>query len=109
MITNHTVTIAAELVSGFSTCLIRAESTPLQEDGQRIVGQCEISHPVSGQLISEGGAVFATEDVDGMGDTPAKAQNVMFEARSKNSHSSLPSRITREYPSGPDVNGVYSL
>jgi 2-phospho-L-lactate transferase/gluconeogenesis factor (CofD/UPF0052 family) len=79
VITNHTVTIAAEL-----------------EHGERFVGQCEISHPVSGQSISEGDAVFPTEDVE-MGDTLAKAQNVMFESRSKNSYSSLPSRISRVF------------
>ncbi|KAF8912880.1 hypothetical protein CPB84DRAFT_1811880 [Gymnopilus junonius] len=83
IVTNHTVTIAAEL-----------------EDGQRLVGQCEISHPI----LSTGLAFPPPEEVpssliDGIGEyrIVSPRQNVMFESLSKGTHEPLPSRISRLY------------
>ncbi|KIL70615.1 hypothetical protein M378DRAFT_183240 [Amanita muscaria Koide BX008] len=81
VVTNHTVTIAAEL-----------------EDGGRLVGQCEISHPISQQPdSSDDSDVFsATDAMEGMGN-PVVSRNVMFESTSKNTGSTLPSPITRVF------------
>ncbi|KAJ3510382.1 hypothetical protein NLJ89_g4703 [Agrocybe chaxingu] len=81
-ITNHTVTIAAEL-----------------EDGQKLVGQCEISHPVvptelSFQVREE---EEPTSPIDGLGEVISPRQNVMFESLTKGTHEPLPSRISRLY------------
>ncbi|KAF9457476.1 UPF0052-domain-containing protein [Collybia nuda] len=79
IVTNHTVTIAAEL-----------------EDGRRLVGQCEISHPVSQEATPEITVSDPFSPVDGMGEviTPQR-QNVMFEPKSKGDYEQLGSRISR--------------
>ncbi|KAF8349873.1 hypothetical protein F5887DRAFT_1059126 [Amanita rubescens] len=75
IVTNHTVTIAAEL-----------------EDGERLIGQCEISHPVP-----KSDTFVASDSVDGMGKILAQPQNVIFDSMSKNSQSVLPSPISRVF------------
>ncbi|KIM47992.1 hypothetical protein M413DRAFT_439685 [Hebeloma cylindrosporum] len=83
IVTNHTVTIAAEL-----------------EDGERLVGQCEISHPmVSTDFSFRLGDEEETpmSPVDGLGEFISPPRNVMFESLSKRKHDPLPSRISRLY------------
>ncbi|EPQ61135.1 UPF0052-domain-containing protein [Gloeophyllum trabeum ATCC 11539] len=75
IITNHTVTIAAEL-----------------ENGDKIVGQCNISHPVSSSAPS-----INVTDSDPTSPVVAHPQNVMFRADSKDDWSALESRISRLY------------
>ncbi|KAF8060950.1 hypothetical protein FPV67DRAFT_314882 [Lyophyllum atratum] len=80
IVTNHTVTIAAEL-----------------EDGRRLVGQCEISHPVP--LNTAPVDMTVSEDpyspVDGMGEFISQRQNMLFESESKAHYEPLGSRISR--------------
>ncbi|KAH7926200.1 UPF0052-domain-containing protein [Leucogyrophana mollusca] len=83
IVTNHTVTIAAEL-----------------ENGAKLVGQCEISHPVSSppsfdDIESDADPL---SPVDGMGELIPRRQNVMFSQQEKNEgFESLHSRISRLY------------
>ncbi|KAF8746251.1 hypothetical protein AX14_000049 [Amanita brunnescens Koide BX004] len=79
IVTNHTVTIAAEL-----------------EDGERLVGQCEISHPVPRLPVTVSSASDSV-DADAMGGTLAQPQSIIFDSMSnlKNSQSVLPSPISR--------------
>ncbi|SJL05380.1 uncharacterized protein ARMOST_08747 [Armillaria ostoyae] len=76
VVTNHTVTIAAEL-----------------DNGERLVGQCEISHPVAPVAPSIN---FSEADLwspeDGL---ETQRQNVMFEPQGKDSYEPLPSRISK--------------
>jgi len=76
IVTSHTVTIAAEL-----------------EDGQRLVGQCEISHPVP--HLSD--IAFDSVGADVMGGTLAQPQNFIFDSTAKNNQSLLPSPISRMF------------
>ncbi|PFH54681.1 hypothetical protein AMATHDRAFT_134612 [Amanita thiersii Skay4041] len=78
VVTNHTVTIAAELL-----------------DGERLVGQCEISHPVSHPPATLDITLSFPEFMDGMGGTYVESQNVMFDSSSKATQTSLPSSIKR--------------
>lgn len=81
IITNHTVTIAAELVNK-----------------TRVVGQCEISHPVQPTLVvnvSDGGS--SQEDLDSMGELLAQKKNVFFDADRKDAAAGLPSPVSRIY------------
>ncbi|KAK2461746.1 hypothetical protein APHAL10511_006209 [Amanita phalloides] len=80
IITNHTATIAAEL-----------------EDGERLVGQCEISHPVSQQSFLSGFTQSVSGSIDGMGETLAQPQNIIFDSTAKNIQISLPSPISRVF------------
>ncbi|KAI0089871.1 UPF0052-domain-containing protein [Irpex rosettiformis] len=90
IVTNHTVTIAAEL-----------------EDGSRLVGQCEISHPIlqpSGPSITfdneeenDGIEASNSEDDDDLDGTINKPQNVLFEATKKDEYHPLDSKIARLY------------
>ncbi|KAF7319833.1 hypothetical protein MKEN_00766400 [Mycena kentingensis (nom. inval.)] len=84
IVTNHTVTIAAEL-----------------ENGEKLVGQCEISHPVpaldtpgvvSAPLVSD-----ALSPVDGMGEAISQRRNVLFEQAAKDAYQPLAARIARLY------------
>ncbi|KAF8973791.1 hypothetical protein BDZ97DRAFT_1900575 [Flammula alnicola] len=82
IVTNHTVTIAAEL-----------------EDGERMVGQCEISHPIvptelSFQVPDE---EAPTSPIDGLGESMSPPRNIMFESFAKGTHEALPSPIQRLY------------
>ncbi|KIM84747.1 hypothetical protein PILCRDRAFT_67540 [Piloderma croceum F 1598] len=81
VVTNHTVTIAAEL-----------------ENGERLVGQCEISHPVSAMpLISVTSEPDLYSPVYDLGEIMPQQHNVMFDPQSKEKYDSLPSRIMRLY------------
>ncbi|KDR85213.1 hypothetical protein GALMADRAFT_218346 [Galerina marginata CBS 339.88] len=82
IVTNHTVTIAAEL-----------------EDGERLVGQCEISHPVvpTELSIQKRDDDVPTSPVDGIGEFVSPGRNIMFESLAKGIHEPLPSRISRLY------------
>ena len=84
----------------------RLLTVSLQEDGTRLVGQCEISHPIrrpSGPSItfvddekdSDEGDVIDPEDDGDLDGTINKPQNVMFEADKKDEYDPLGSRIAR--------------
>ncbi|KIJ59822.1 hypothetical protein HYDPIDRAFT_99914 [Hydnomerulius pinastri MD-312] len=86
IVTNHTVTIAAEL-----------------ENGSRLVGQCEISHPVNPSSSFEEDREDPLEldlfsPVDGMGETIPHRSNVMYSQTDKDrGYESLKARICRLY------------
>ncbi|KJA29378.1 hypothetical protein HYPSUDRAFT_61398 [Hypholoma sublateritium FD-334 SS-4] len=87
IVTNHTVTIAAEL-----------------NDGEKLVGQCEISHPMPSEAPSLVLDAEAPDEEpldspvdDGLGEFASPRQNILFESASKGSYESLPSRIQRLY------------
>ncbi|KAI0757600.1 UPF0052-domain-containing protein [Daedaleopsis nitida] len=73
IVTNHTVTIAAEL-----------------ENGERLVGQCDISHPVR-----QAPRIDVSCEDDPLDGTLPRSRNVMFEAEGKNDYEPLQSRITK--------------
>ncbi|OJT11583.1 hypothetical protein TRAPUB_11892 [Trametes pubescens] len=79
IVTNHTVTIAAEL-----------------ENGERLVGQCEISHPVRQELridvSTESGPSSPVDPLDG---TLPRSRNVMFQSEGKHQYEALGAPITR--------------
>ncbi|KAI0344242.1 UPF0052-domain-containing protein [Trametopsis cervina] len=75
IVTNHTVTIAAEL-----------------EDGTRLVGQCEISHPIRRPSVNDD-ILSPVDDLDG---TVGRPQNVLFEAAKKDDYDPLGARISPE-------------
>ncbi|KIK54602.1 hypothetical protein GYMLUDRAFT_76941 [Collybiopsis luxurians FD-317 M1] len=75
IVTNHTVTIAAEL-----------------EDGERIVGQCDISHPVARAPAIN---VIESNDEWSPLDSASRQQNVLFQANEKERFEPLSSRISR--------------
>ncbi|THH09981.1 hypothetical protein EW146_g8520 [Bondarzewia mesenterica] len=87
IVTNHTVTIAAELING-----------------TKLVGQCEISHPVHQSSFGADQDSFivtndedlpsATEDSNPM---VAKRENVVFEADSKEEFEALDAPVSRLY------------
>ncbi|EGN94109.1 hypothetical protein SERLA73DRAFT_115023 [Serpula lacrymans var. lacrymans S7.3] len=83
VVTNHTVTIAAEL-----------------EDGSKLVGQCEISHPVVSSSALDNTA-FEPErysSIDGMGEIISRPQNAAFNPQDKSrTYEALSSRISRLY------------
>ncbi|KAJ7480072.1 hypothetical protein B0H11DRAFT_2026407 [Mycena galericulata] len=83
IVTNHTVTIAAEL-----------------DNGERLVGQCEISHPVPAPTGEDGADAIPPSPEDGMGTGAtrgAQRRNVLFEpaAKDKDAYQPLPARISR--------------
>lgn len=81
IVTNHTVTIAVAL-----------------EDGENIIGQCEISHPVAPSEAPISGADEVSGSlVDSLGRAISSKQNVMFESVDKGSYGHLPSPINRLY------------
>ncbi|KAK7064760.1 hypothetical protein R3P38DRAFT_2826273 [Favolaschia claudopus] len=93
IVTNHTVTIAAEL-----------------ENGEKLVGQCEISHPVPAPQDGPPEIAVLSSDaqrqqleplspLDGMGETvPARRNNnLMFEQGAKDAFQPLNARIARLY------------
>jgi hypothetical protein len=74
LVTNHTVTIAAEL-----------------QNGSKIIGQCNISHPVNIAQDMASGTLEGLED-----DEPTTSpQNVEFEKRSQNASQALEANIDR--------------
>ncbi|KAF5337390.1 hypothetical protein D9611_003383 [Ephemerocybe angulata] len=78
IVTNHVVTIAAEL-----------------DDGERLVGQCEISHPVP----SSSESTMPDELVeDGIGSlAELQPQNIMYQQDKDKAFEPLPCRISRLY------------
>ncbi|KAL4244481.1 CofD-like domain superfamily protein [Abortiporus biennis] len=87
IVTNHTVTIAAEL-----------------ENGARLVGQCEISHPIPGLntagvgfsiTVEESVSSVEDENDDEIGGSFGRPRNVLFEATKKDEYVPLDSRICR--------------
>ncbi|KAF7367414.1 hypothetical protein MSAN_00804000 [Mycena sanguinolenta] len=81
IVTNHTVTIAAEL-----------------ENGEKLVGQCEISHPVPAQSLDGPPNITVSDGfspVDGMGEAISQRKNVMFEQGTKDQYQPLGARISR--------------
>ena len=61
----------------------------------RVVGQCEISHPVQPTLVvnvSDGGS--SQEDLDSMGELLAQKKNVFFDADRKDAAAGLPSPVS---------------
>ncbi|TEB39152.1 hypothetical protein FA13DRAFT_1751609 [Coprinellus micaceus] len=81
IVTNHTVTIAAEL-----------------GDGQRLIGQCEISHPVATRTPE---LTFSLPDelsLDGMSSlAEPQSQNIMYEQDKNKPFEPLPERLSRLY------------
>jgi hypothetical protein len=97
IVTNHTVTIAAELVNRISVSFReRRLKVFFKEDGSKLVGQCEISHPLQQELAP---ITFTLSDpsspVDGMGEVISQGHNVMFEQGAKSEYHALESRIFR--------------
>ncbi|KAG6333971.1 hypothetical protein ID866_5122 [Astraeus odoratus] len=88
IVTSHTVTIAAEL-----------------ENGTRLVGQCEISHPVNAypsfeEELDGGEGAYGSlySPVDGMGETIPHRSNVTYSQADKDlGYEPLKSRICRLY------------
>ncbi|KAF9068529.1 hypothetical protein BDP27DRAFT_1327200 [Rhodocollybia butyracea] len=76
IVTNHTVTIAAEL-----------------EDGERIVGQCNISHPVARAPMIN--VIDSNEEWSPLDGLQNRQQNVLFQAEGKAQYEPLSSRISR--------------
>jgi hypothetical protein len=82
----------------------------LQEDGTRVVGQCEISHPVRTRrveptisitddldVIELDGEVDEAENEDGGDEGPSRGRNVFFEASAKiGVYEKLRARINRK-------------
>lgn len=73
-----------------------------QNDGEKLVGQCEISHPVPSEgpslvLDAQAPDEEPLESVvdDGLGEFASPRQNILFESASKGSYEALPSRIQR--------------
>jgi hypothetical protein len=102
VVTNHTVTIAAELVKPLSIhcrpwALIIMRSIFLnKEDGRKLVGQCEISHPVPQDPTPDITVSDPLSPVNGMGEVIiSQRQNIMFEAESKGDYEPMGSRISR--------------
>ncbi|KAJ3767025.1 UPF0052-domain-containing protein [Lentinula raphanica] len=75
IVTNHTVTIAAEM-----------------ENGERIVGQCDISHPVA---TAQAPTINVVDEWSPSDDSKGQATNVLFGAQSKDQYEPLSSRISR--------------
>lgn len=72
----------------------------MKENGSRLVGQCEISHPMqptslSIHVESEDDSLFSPiDDLDG---TVRQPNNVLFDAAKKGEYEQLNSRISRMY------------
>lgn len=63
-------------------------------DGKKIVGQCEISHPIdTAPVVNVDDGVPGQEDPDSMGQLLVQKRNVLFEAGEKEAAVGLPSPI----------------
>ena len=75
----------------------------VQENGEKLVGQCEISHPVPAFTghSPDGFSTTSNETdmFDGMGEAISQQHNVMFDHQSKDQYSPLPARISRMFRS----------
>jgi len=101
LVTNHTVTIAAELVRRNITYPLHGTNISLsfKANNSTIIGQCNISHPVRSPALS--GTPPTSPDIDAFesGRLPSKHQNVRF-AKSQESgeeYHALPARILRMF------------
>ena len=74
--------------------------TPSKENGTRLVGQCEISHPVNGAGVritfedESDPRMSPADDLDG---TIGKPRNVLFESSKKDEYEPLDARISRTH------------
>lgn len=73
-----------------------------KENGTRLVGQCEISHPVrsgNGLSITLSGEEepLSPHDQDGLSGTVGRPSNVLFESSKKGEYEPLSSRITSKW------------
>jgi len=101
IITNHTVTIAAELVSFVAFAVSPLTLVP-KENGSRLVGQCEISHPLNPPSSFEDDLDEQTNSlcspVDDMGETIPHRSNVMYSQADKDlGYEPLKSRICSQF------------
>jgi hypothetical protein len=96
IVTNHTVTIAAELVRAFNFAVGPLSELSRQVNGAKLVGQCEISHPVQPPNIPIN--VEPMSPLDGMGAAIFQQQNALFEQQSKDDWAALPSPISSKLP-----------
>jgi hypothetical protein len=92
IVTSHTVTIAAELVCALISSKTGYLNRAVQINGAKLVGQCEISHPVQPSNISIN--VEPMSPLDGMGVASFQQQNSLFEHQSKDDWAALPSPIS---------------
>jgi hypothetical protein len=70
-----------------------------KEDGRKLVGQCEISHPM--QQESEPADIIISDPFSpGMGEVISQRENVMFEQESKGEYEALGSPISRRFQGG---------
>lgn len=70
----------------------------LQQDGSRLVGQCEISHPIrrqAGVSITFDDDYNGDDSIDDLDGTINKPQNVLFEAAEKEEYEPLEAGIAR--------------
>lgn len=94
IVTNHTVTLAAELVIKAKPPKVSENCWPfLQNNGTRLVGQCAISHPVqSTPTISVTPFELPTNT---MGELFTPQKNVAFESKEKDHFDLLESPVSR--------------
>ncbi|KAI8983245.1 UPF0052-domain-containing protein [Trametes punicea] len=91
IVTNHTVTIAAEL-----------------ENGERLVGQCEISHPVrQAPRIDVSSESVPSSPIDALDGTLPRSRNVLFQSEGKDHYEPLSARITRLFYINAYGNEIY--
>ncbi|KAG6902984.1 hypothetical protein C0995_008557 [Termitomyces sp. Mi166 len=79
-----------------SAIFLFSSITNSQDDGRRLVGQCEISHPVPSNpkpVTTKSSIEDAMSPVDGMGEFISQRQNMMFESTFKAEYEPLGSRI----------------
>lgn len=84
----------------------------LKENGARLVGQCEISHPVhraAVRITFEGVDEDPLSPVDDLDGTIAKPSNVLFESSKKDEYEPLDARISRTYMLVPLTSSVHII
>ena len=70
----------------------------LQENGIRLVGQCEISHPVPQGVTADAVLDEPLFSIEGLGERIVHRKNVMFEQEAKSQCESLVAPIASKYP-----------
>lgn len=70
---------------------------PQKENGEKLVGQCEISHPVRTLPADAAPERDRYSPVDGMGEVISQRNNVMFNPHAKDDQEPLPARIISQY------------
>lgn len=93
LVTNHTVTIAAELVRFTIRCrkveMKMLTNIVMKEDGSNLVGQCNISHPASSTGVP---SIELSPPEDALHEAKPVSINAVFE---KDAEQPLSSRIKR--------------